>query len=92
MKLICTRTTHDFPGITLKSSTTCGTIIHFQVLLNIMLTTRVTCENRSVYIFKFHGEKIENTFHLLQVGEDRENTKNEKKNKFEQHRTKQYKT
>ena len=91
MKLIFTHTTHDFPGMTLKSSTTCGTIIHFQVLFHVMLTTRVTCESRSVYICKFYGEKIENTFHLLQVGEDRENTKNEN-NKFEQHRTKQYKT
>ena len=40
-----------------------------------MLTTRVTRESRSVYICKVHGEKIENTFDLLQVGEDRENTK-----------------
>ena len=62
------------------------TIIHFQVLLHVMLSTKVTHESRSVNICKFHGE-MGDTVHLLQVGEEQENIKNEN-NEFEQHKAK----
>ena len=51
-----------------------------------MLSTKVTHESRSVNICKFHSE-MGDTVHLLQVGEEQENIKNEN-NEFEQHKAK----
>ena len=51
-----------------------------------MLLTKLTHESRSVNICKFHSE-MGDTVHLLQVGEEQENIKNEN-NEFEQHKAK----
>ena len=51
-----------------------------------MLSTKVTHENRLVNICEFHSE-MGDTVHVLQVGEEQENIKNEN-NEFEQHKAK----
>ena len=83
---IITHTAHDFPGMILRSSTTYFTISHFQMLLHVMLSTKVTYESRSVNICKFHRE-MGDSVHLLQVGDEQGNIKDEN-NEFEQHKAK----